>query len=273
MLLLAGMRLMGTMTSFFDAAGHPDGEHTLTVCGHVSEQEKWLKFETAWKRTLADVGIHGPFHMNHFMACQQSFKGWLHRTDDRAALLRALISIIKRNVFKAFSETVLLDDWRRVNEVYQLEELHCTPYALASFYVIDRTIRWWGRRHRHDSMNQFVFEDGDEHKGDFIWIMDNLIRPRRREFALISPIFKPKALVPLQAADLAGWIERRAFKAWLIEQPEKSIPPTVIDALLTLRNVPHLAGYLDKEKLILFCENHAVPKRGDDRRWAGVVRR
>jgi hypothetical protein len=39
-----------------------------------------------------------------------------------------LISIIKRNVYKAFS-AAFLDDWREVNEIYQLQESRCTRAA------------------------------------------------------------------------------------------------------------------------------------------------
>jgi hypothetical protein len=120
---------MGTLTGFFDTAGHPTGHHALIVCGHVSEARKGTKFETQWKAALADAGIRGPFHMTEFMACVKSFDGWRARIDDRAQFSRTLIGIIKRNVYKAFSETILLDDWRAVDKRYQLDASHCTPFC------------------------------------------------------------------------------------------------------------------------------------------------
>ena len=93
---------------------------------------------------------------------------------------------MERNVYKAFSEAVLLDDWRAVNENYQLEESRCTPYALGGFFIMDRTIRWWGKKHPHDSMTNFVFEEGDKNKGDFMWMMESVIRQDVRCSALRS---------------------------------------------------------------------------------------
>ena len=152
--------------------------------------------------------------------------------DDRADLLRRLIAAMKRNIYKAFSETVLIVDWQDVDREYRLQESHCTPYALAGFFVMDRTIRWWGRKHPHDSMTEFVFDDGDKGKGDFIWMMDNIIKRDKPRLNLLSPVFKTKVLAQLQAADLAAWPQHRTFKLWVTKQPEQSLLPAVIDALL-----------------------------------------
>jgi hypothetical protein len=264
---------VGRLTGFYDAAGHPQGENTLIVCGHVSETRKWARFEVQWRKALADVGVSGPFHMTDFMSCAKAFKGWQSRENDRVQLLSTLISIVKRNVYKAFSETILLNDWRAVNEVYQLEDSHCTPFALAAFYVMDRTICWWGKKHPKDVMTEFVFEDGDKNKGDFIWMMERIVRRDRTALGVATPVFKPKGLAPLEAADLTGWTMRRATKVWLTKEPERSLPNRIREVLLTLSTVPHLAGYLNREHIAKFCQDHNVPKRGETGRWSGVVRR
>src|SRR5215471_3861514 len=111
---------MAILTGFYDAAGHPQGENALVVCGHVSEKRKWERFDRQWRQALTDAGVLGSFHMTDFMSCTKAFDGWRPRIDDRVNLLTNLISVIKRNVYKAFSETVLLDDLREVNETYQL---------------------------------------------------------------------------------------------------------------------------------------------------------
>jgi hypothetical protein len=254
-------------------SGHPQGENSLVVCGHVSEARKWERFEAQWKRALTDAGIQGPFHMADLMACAKTFDGWRGRTEDRVQLLATLISIIKRNVYKAFSEMVLLDDWREVNEMYKLDDSHCTPYALASFYVMDRTIRWWGRRRPNDSMTEFVFEEGDKHKCDFMWMMDRVVRQNQPQLAIAIPVFKPKTLGPLQAADLAGWTMRRAARVWLTRDEERALPESIRQRLVELAKVPHRAGYLNREHITNFCRDHGVPRRGESARWAGIVKR
>ena len=266
------MALIRRLTGFFDAAGHPDGEHSLLVCGHVAEKTRWDRFERQWKQTLVAAGMTTPFHMSEFMACKGAFEGWRERVEDRAALAGMLVSIIRKNVHKAFSETILLKDWKAVNEVYQLRESHCTPYALAAFYVMDRTIRWWGKKHPKAYMTEFVFEKGDKHTGDFMWVMDRIIQTDPVALGIARPRFEKKSLAPLQAADFAGWVMRRSQKVWLTSEPEASIPRKVVAELIELRSVPHLAGFLDEDKLLKFCRAHDVPKRGEQRQWAGVRR-
>jgi hypothetical protein len=210
--------------------------------------------------------------MTDFMACTKSFDGWKPRIDDRVQLLTMLVSIIKRNVYKGFSETILLEDWKTINEVYQLKESRCTPYSLAAFFVMDRIIRWWGRKHPHDSMTSFVFEEGDANKGDFMWVMDGIVRQDRSNLKVAVPVFMPKGLAQLQAADLSGWVMRRAFKAAITKEPERNLPAPLVEALIRVGKIPHLSGSLGREHLTRFCELHDVPKRGDDRKWKGVVR-
>ena len=77
---------------------------------------------------------------------------------------------------------------------------------------------------------------------------------------------------PLQAADLAGWTMRRATRVWLTGEEERSIPVVVLDALIALQHLPHRAGYLNRDNIEKFCNDHGVPKRGELARWAGVVR-
>ena len=58
------------------------------------------------------------------------------------------------------------------HEKYRLKECHATPYAIASVGVINKSIQWLKRDHPHDSLAEFVFEEGDNLQGDlmFLWI-------------------------------------------------------------------------------------------------------
>lgn len=267
--------LMAMLTSYCDAAGHPDGKESqdaLTVYGHISDVGKWIKFETAWEKALRAVGIAGPFHMADFMAGRDDFKDWKGRTEDQAALLAQLIGIVKRNVYKAFGETILLDDWRDTNDEYTLKESHCTPYALAGFIIMDRMVRFAGRKDPRTLMPEFVFENGDKHKGDFIWMMDNVISANKRGLSGMSPIFKPKGLAPLQAADMTGWIQRTAIRARQTQSVAR-IPESLRRSIRQVAHIPNKWGYMDKEVLVKFCQDYAIPKRGEKRQWRGIAAR
>src|SRR5438552_1165313 len=111
-------------------------------------------------------------------------------------------------------------------------------------------------------MTEFVFEEGDKNKGAFMWMMDRIVRHDRTGLAVDMPVFKPKALAPLQAADLAGWTMRRAAKMWqLTKEQERSLPEPVREGLVELAKVPHLAGYLKREHITKFCRDHDVLRR------------
>jgi hypothetical protein len=106
---------------------------------------------------------------------------------------------------------IRLDAWHRVNaESYALKENHCTPFALCAFFTMDKTFRWLLRRTRRFSL-RFVFEDGDKHKGDFQWVMDQFVRKNRRALAGAMPTFERKDSPPLQACDLVRLVPGDPF--------------------------------------------------------------
>jgi hypothetical protein len=121
-------------------------------------------------------------------------------------------------------------------------------------------------------MASFVFEEGDADTGDFMWVTDGVIKQDRRNLKVAVPVFMPKGLAQLQAADLGGWAVRRAFKAAITKERERSLPTPLVEALIGVAKIPHLSGSLDQKHLTKFCEAHDVPKRGEKRKWAGVVR-
>ena len=255
---------MTWLTAYFDAAGHPDGAHSLIVGGYLSDVRAWLRFEKLWKIAIDEVGIE-VFRMADFMACKGAFANWKDRDEERAALLATLARITRKNTRKSFAFAVYLDDWKRANQVYALETNHCTPYALCGFSIMSTAIKWLGKRDKKKdpvAISEFIFEDGDKHKGDFMWLMDNIIRKNRRDLAAISPIFKPKTLVPLQSADFIGWVYRKA----VMKELQKMFPKAS-DSLLDLGMIPNTYGYLDYKHIVKFCEMFDVPKSGESRTW------
>jgi hypothetical protein len=253
------------LTGYFDAAGHPDGKHALVVGGYVSSVPAWLRFDRDWRRALSKVGIQ-TFHMADLMACEDEFKSWHGREVERDALLLKLARITKKYVRRSFSATVPLDAWKSVNQAYQLKENHCTPYGLGGFYVIDRTMRWLARREKEWGA-AFIFEDGDKHKGDLIWIMDQFVRQNRKRHAGAAPIFRPKSLSPLQAADFVLWEQRRLF-AERLAMPDS--PPEVRRTMRELMGIKKTWGVFTEADLVKFCVDFEIPKRGASGRWSPI---
>jgi hypothetical protein len=254
------------LVGYYDACGHPDGKHALAVGGYVSAVPAWLRFEKRWKRALKEAGITIPFHMTDFMACQRGFEDWKGREDEQGRLLLKLAGITKENVRRGFSTMIRLEAWNRVNsESYTLKESRCTPYAICAFFTMDKTFRWLRRRTRRFAV-RFIFEDGDKHKGDFIWMMDQFIGKDTRLLGGVKPSFESKDLAPLQACDFVMWEQFNVAKD-RIKNP--AAPAPLRDSFNALYSIPSEWGVIDYEKLIKFCDDFDVPKRGEaPRPWS-----
>ena len=81
----------------------------------------------------------------------------------------------------------------------------------AGYFVMHRSIRFWGSRKKNCNL-EFVFEDGDKHKGDFIWLMDSAIKASKQVLKPIKPDFEPLKMAPLQAADSVAWANNRVMQ-------------------------------------------------------------
>ena len=118
----------------------------------------------------------------------------------------------------------------------------------------DRCIRWWGAKHPKDNC-EFVFEDGDKHKGHFVQAIEDAIQHDKRVLRGIRPKFKPKKLRALQAADFVVWEQRnlitdRLMGGWAVRE-----------TFLELEKTPSTWGYLDADKITKFCDQFGVVKR------------
>jgi hypothetical protein len=182
---------MTEYAAYFDDSGHPDDQAAVVVAGFISTEEQWLLFEREWKEILEREGMES-FHMTDF----EKSKVWpQHKKDD---ILRKLVITIQLRTRRSFSQTVMINDYREINDAYAFEECVGTPFALAG-RTIAKNINSWKRNYmENDSKLVIVFEDGTKHKGDFIDAMERDKLP--------CPLFAGKGdAVPLQAADWLAW--------------------------------------------------------------------
>lgn len=267
---------MALFAAYYDAAGsfnprYPNNsKYAVVVSGYVAPMHRWQKFDQRWTAVLADAGIRIPFHMSDFMAGQCGFEAWRGRSAEKAELLFVLARLIRRSVSVAIGEGVLIDEWKRANEVYALAKNHCTPYALAAYFVMDKTIRWIGRHPDEGIRTGIAFESGDYGKGDFMWVMDQ-IRRRKPALAPAYPQFADKAsVIAFQACDFVAWEKRRAMGQQFCEAQE--CYEGWSRALTEISKLQKDWGYLDYDAMMDFCQRVDMPKVGDERSWAGVIR-
>ena len=250
------------LTAYLDASGDHKSPDVLTVGGYVAPVRSWHRFEKAWRRELDANGI-GVFHMTDFLAGERGFEKWKGRADAQMRLLRKLAAIIRSNAHFSSVTSIRLSDWRTVNSQYYLKECRATPYAMTGVQCITKLCDWRAAERLRGDRLEFVFESGDTGKGDLeriIGLANDQIRRawRRRSIAgqppLIEPVFKSKALCPLQAADFVAWEQRNAIA--------KGIPIDQLrESLSELLQVPNKSGVVAVRHIKDYAVRLKIPAR------------
>jgi hypothetical protein len=245
---------------YCDAAGGQD-HGFIVVAGWLSTFEKWNVLVSEWNRDLLACFDVPYFHMKEFAQSTGPFASWKGDETKRARFMERAAGIIGNNVERGLSCIVPFEDFRKVNELYHLDEAVGVPYSLAGRTCVARTSIVIGR----DKEAHYVFEDGDEGKGQLLRVMD------RDGYS--SPIFRPsrdrigkdgqkiRGVVPLQTADFAAYEMRKVYKddpgeLWPLERYRKSLR-----ALAALRSEEEDWGKYTEKDLIELCTNGKVPLR------------
>ncbi len=161
---------MALFTAYFDGSGSPDESVALVVAGFIATAEQWIHFERNWNECLNNFGVSS-LHMKDFAHSRGEFTSWKGDEEKRQRFLRWLIGIILARVRHSFASAVVMEDHRRVDAKYCLSEFS-KPYALSGCTCLTkirgRATRW---KINLDEI-QYVFENGDKHKGDLIRAVD-----------------------------------------------------------------------------------------------------
>jgi hypothetical protein len=221
---------------YMDTSGHPDDQPYIVVAGFLATEQQWFEFEPEWKAALQKHNLGTVFHMVDFESSKPK---------NRGAVLEHLTGIINSHTTAHFSCFIPMADYKKVNEIYAIEEYLGTPYAVAARGALVH-VNSWKKRHFKpgDHLISFV-ERGTKHQGD----MDEVFR--RDEIGLPIPVEKSHPCV--QPGDLLGW-EIFTFLKTGIER--KSLVN-----LLNERDFDE--GIMAEQNLIRSCKNAKVPLRKD----------
>ena len=171
-------------------ADTPDDQPFLVVAGYIASESQWLKFEEQWKEALSRFSLGTEFHMTDFM--QQHYKNL-----KRDHILSTLASIIKTNDLHPFVAAIDIAAYKRVNEEFALEECLGAPYAYTG-RTVARHLNIWKSKNLGPADNLLIFvERGTKHYGDLEQVF------KRDRLPIINRV--PKAIIPVQAADLLAW--------------------------------------------------------------------
>ena len=237
-------------TAYFDAAGKSSRPGLLSIAGFVSDDRKWGRFEIEWLKILHRESI-SRFHMTDFASSQGEFKNWNGQTDRRKTLIADLLHCAKKFTNKAFGGAVVIRDYDEVNKDFELQRFAGHHYPLCAHYCV-HLVQLWQKRHSIKEV-QFVFEKGDEHKGE----LERLCKADG-----IAPHFRGKEAIQFQAADLVAWRTRdafeNAFKLGLNNERVNLLHKSFSEA----RSGPHQAFFGNRVSLVQFCIERSIPRRG-----------
>ena len=173
---------------YLDDSGHPSDQARVVTAGFLASEKQWLEFEPRWLAALEQHKLGKVFHMTDFESSNRP---------DRGRVLEHLTSIICENTETSFSCYVDMDAYRKINDIYALEEALGTPYALAVRGLVKNVHFWEGKYLLPEHHISIFVEEGTKHFGD----MEEVFR----RDGLPVPQKVPKQHPRVQPGDLLAW--------------------------------------------------------------------
>jgi len=187
---------MTEYAAYLDDSGHPADQPCVIAAGFLSTREKWQAFELEWKAALAKHQLGDVFHMTDFHG--------KHPKRKEGQVLEDLTALIVSHTEAVFSVIVEMQAYKKVNEVYPLEECIGTPFAIAARTVAKGINRWKAKFYKPEDILQVFVEAGTKHMGD----MEEAFR---RDHLPVPQKFS-KAHTATQPCDLLAWEVLHNFK-------------------------------------------------------------
>lgn len=249
-------------TTYFDASGHRDDLKTplVAVAGFVSSVDAWDEFQVEWKSLLHTHEITVPFHASDFFRSidkgklVKGYEAFKDKPDKRDAFLDDAIAAIKKRSMESFVSAVLVSTLRDAEKIYKIPQHLSYPYPLCGLNVLAR-VGQWIRQKGIEDMIRFVFEAGDDHKGELLKACDSLPLQGRK----LRPIFEERNDIGgLQAADLLAWYCGYWGRRVALGKPE---PPFWLKRLGEELRGDDYWGIITKAELLTFCDSHGFEKR------------
>jgi hypothetical protein len=249
-------------TGYFDDSGHLSFSNCLVCAGWVATVDQWKGFEEDWRVVTSDPKFDIPYlHMKEFRNYRGRFEKFKDNLPLQTELFQALYRLLEDRAEQTFGATVVLPDYEKLNQRYQLEERYKHPFALAGMASIHTAVRWMERVHPKDRIS-FVFDHDTDGWGHLltaakeIWV-DEIIP--------VPGSFRKQS--PLQASDHVAW-EKHRFARQAIESGLKPKGVTTrgsLDALMAKfqndKDPPWI--WLNERSLEAFCEasSDQIPRR------------
>lgn len=221
---------------FVDDSGKADDSAVCVLAGYLSTAERWAAFSDEWADALRLPPAIDYFKMKEAMRLKDEFLGF--DADQRDNRLRTLARIIARHAMAGFISIIPSEPFVRIMRGWGDREYLNRPYFMLFHNIIVNCVRYADQSGLSGKIDFIFDQQGDEPKamGDF--------QAQFHEFASVAPesakaflgsppIFRDEKVeaVPLQAADLLAWYQRRVH-----HNTGEQLNP-IVESLI--RSIPH----------------------------------
>jgi len=204
-------------TAFFDVSRGRDPIYTMA--GYIGRVEKWETFRTKWKPLLDSEGLK-IFNAANLESQVGEYYGWSNRR--KISFQQRAFKIITDAREIAIGHSISIKDFEALKFRW-IKEPHAetkSHYYHCGVSLL-RNVRWWIERNHIDEPIEYIFEHGDEGRGDILKLLDEInADPAQQELYRMhgySKKFK-KDVIQLQAA---GTWAYESYKHWANPLPDR----------------------------------------------------
>ena len=186
--------------------------------------------------------------MKEFAHGHKEFDIFKEKPAQKAALMSQLVRCTRKHVNKAFSASIVLKDWERLNQRYKMIEAWGPPYSFCALHCIEM-VQMWARKNGIKYPVRFFFEDGAHQRGE--------LKRLAKEQYKTEPTFPKKALATqLQCCDLLAWKNRKALDAAVTRGGTRDIEDmrSVLRSLEEVNKIANRYGAHDYKSLVKVCQ-------------------
>lgn len=248
-----GVGMFKAATGYFDASGHQDDPHVMTVGGFISKIDKWKRFDRAWNSILEEHGLDA-LHMTDYARGVKPYQKFKGDATLRKRFQNQLSDCIAKNTNKAVRATLLLVDYNAVNRIFKLKEQMGPPYAVCGVMCLYEALQWARRKKCEKSLICF-FEDGDKGRGEL-----------KKRAAWMFPVERLQFLQKdkiraFEAADFMAWKAKKNVEKWMSDSYHPSQRHDLHKSMGSLEKIPTEAKIMTIDGLIGVCRFLGVEKR------------
>ncbi len=142
-------RVLAMLVCFADESGNL---YTFTMACAISNDQKWLRLDREWKKSLAEFGVPY-FHMKELVARKGPYCNWpQHRAD---AFIRKLVWVFQAHVMAWCATTVIIRDYYAVVKTDKNRKQR-NPYYHAFQTCVGGALVFSSDQFKHSSLDSKV---------------------------------------------------------------------------------------------------------------------